>query len=201
MRSANRSRGKPPPTRSGAACSGKNSKSPPSSPDAINRPLTRIRHGDSRHRNRNAQYLAGPSSKDFQALTPTKRGPKAAVRGPLAAELAQAKRENARLEQRLERAEAIIEIQKKLQRCWVFRWRLQTATTCHDGRDRLFGTKAGSDRRRLRGHERVARQHLPSARRSGPTTRHASPQAEPTARAGGAGTPSRARPSARAALC
>src|SRR5271155_4920159 len=31
------------------------------------------------------------------ALTPTKRGPKAAVRGPLAAELAQAKRENAHL--------------------------------------------------------------------------------------------------------
>src|SRR5271157_6039915 len=28
-------------------------------PDAINRPLTRIRHGDSRHRNRNAQYLVG----------------------------------------------------------------------------------------------------------------------------------------------
>src|SRR5271155_1557249 len=69
MRSANRSRGKPPPTRSGAACSGKNSNSPPSSPDAINRPLTRIRHGDSRHRNRNAQYLVGPSSKDFQALS------------------------------------------------------------------------------------------------------------------------------------
>src|ERR1700693_1414140 len=68
MRSANRSRGKPPPMRSGAACSGKNSNSPPSSPDAINRPLTRIRHGDSRHRNRNAQYLVGPSSKDFQAL-------------------------------------------------------------------------------------------------------------------------------------
>src|SRR6516162_5789518 len=67
MRSANRSRGNPPPTRSGTACSGKKSNSP-SSPDAINRPLTRIRHGDSRHRNRNAQYLVGPSSKDFQAL-------------------------------------------------------------------------------------------------------------------------------------
>src|SRR5271169_4631784 len=43
------------------------------------------------------------------ALTPIKRGPKSAVRSP---ELAQAKRENARLERRLERAEAIIEIQK-----------------------------------------------------------------------------------------
>jgi hypothetical protein len=51
-----------------SACSGKKSNSPSSSPDAINRPLTRIRHDDSRHRNRNAQYLVGPSSKDFQAL-------------------------------------------------------------------------------------------------------------------------------------
>ena len=33
---------------------------------------------------------------------------------PLAAELAEAKRENARLGRRLERAEAIIEIQKKV---------------------------------------------------------------------------------------
>jgi hypothetical protein len=32
--------------------------------------MTRIRQGDSRHRNRNAQYLVGPSSKDFQALRP-----------------------------------------------------------------------------------------------------------------------------------
>jgi len=46
------------------------------------------------------------------ALTPTKRGPKSAVRSPLAAELARAKRENAHLGRRLERAEAIIEIQK-----------------------------------------------------------------------------------------
>src|SRR5271156_5826330 len=48
------------------------------------------------------------------ALTPTKRGPKPAVRSPLAAELAQAKRENAHLGRRLERAEAIIEIQKNV---------------------------------------------------------------------------------------
>lgn len=48
------------------------------------------------------------------ALTPAKRGPKPAVRNPLTAELAQAKRENARLGRRLERAEAIIEIQKKV---------------------------------------------------------------------------------------
>jgi transposase len=48
------------------------------------------------------------------ALRPTKRGPKSAARNPLAAELAQAKRENARLERRLEHAEAIIGIQKKV---------------------------------------------------------------------------------------
>jgi len=48
------------------------------------------------------------------ALSPAKRGPKPTARNPLAAELAQAKRENARLGRRLEHAEAIIEIQKKV---------------------------------------------------------------------------------------
>ena len=48
------------------------------------------------------------------ALTPAKRGPKRAPGNPLAAELAQAKRENARLGRRLEHAEAIIDIQKKV---------------------------------------------------------------------------------------
>jgi len=47
-------------------------------------------------------------------LTPVKRGPKPAPRNPLTAELAQAKRENARLSRRLEHAEAIIAIQKKV---------------------------------------------------------------------------------------
>jgi transposase-like protein len=48
------------------------------------------------------------------ALTPAKRGPKRAPGNPLAAELAKAKRENARLGRRLEQAEAIIDIQKKV---------------------------------------------------------------------------------------
>ena len=48
------------------------------------------------------------------ARTPVKRGPKPAPRNPMAAELAQAKRENARLVRRLEHAEAIIAIQKKV---------------------------------------------------------------------------------------
>src|SRR5450830_622826 len=42
------------------------------------------------------------------------RGPKRAVLNPLAAELARARRENARLGRRLEHAEAIIEVQKKV---------------------------------------------------------------------------------------
>ena len=48
------------------------------------------------------------------ALTPARRGPKAGELNPLAAELAKAQRENARLQQRLERAEAIIDLQKTI---------------------------------------------------------------------------------------
>ena len=50
----------------------------------------------------------------FQALSPAKRGPKTAEPNPLAAELALSRRDNLRLKLRLERAEAIIEIQKKV---------------------------------------------------------------------------------------
>ncbi len=56
------------------------------------------------------QRLAGA----YGALTPAKRGPKLQHLNPLAAELAGAKRENARLQWRLDRAEAIIELQKKV---------------------------------------------------------------------------------------
>src|SRR5471030_1763949 len=48
------------------------------------------------------------------ALTASKRGPKAPPANPLATELAHARRDNVRLQQRLERAEAIIGLQKKL---------------------------------------------------------------------------------------
>jgi transposase len=50
----------------------------------------------------------------FKGLTPANRGPKAAPANPLAAELARAQREVAQLKQKLERAEAIIDLQKKL---------------------------------------------------------------------------------------
>src|SRR5471030_2002340 len=47
------------------------------------------------------------------ALTPSKRGLKPPRPNPLATELASARRDNIRLQQRLVRAEAIIELQKK----------------------------------------------------------------------------------------
>lgn len=50
----------------------------------------------------------------FAALKPLRRGPRSAETIPAATELAQVRRENARLRQRLERAEAIIDIQKKV---------------------------------------------------------------------------------------
>jgi transposase len=61
------------------------------------------------------QRAAGMVNK---GLTPAKRGPRAAKPSPEAVELAQLRREHARLQQRLDRAEAIIDLQKKLQSCW-----------------------------------------------------------------------------------
>ncbi len=48
------------------------------------------------------------------ALAPQRRGPKPAPRDPVQDELAQLRKENARLQARLTRAEAIIEVQKKV---------------------------------------------------------------------------------------
>jgi transposase-like protein len=50
----------------------------------------------------------------LQALTPAKRGPMAAAVKPLTARLADLERENARLARQLARAEAIIDLQKKV---------------------------------------------------------------------------------------
>lgn len=50
----------------------------------------------------------------YAALKPLRRGPNSAAPNPVNAELAKANRENARLRQRLEQAEAIIGIQKKV---------------------------------------------------------------------------------------
>jgi transposase len=50
----------------------------------------------------------------FDALAPAKRGPKTTEPNPLTAELTLLRRDNARLSLRLTRAEAIIELQKKV---------------------------------------------------------------------------------------
>ena len=50
----------------------------------------------------------------FGALTPSRRGPKAAEPNPLAAEVALLQKNNAHLTRRLARADAIIAVQKKL---------------------------------------------------------------------------------------
>lgn len=50
----------------------------------------------------------------FEALKPLRRGPKPEVAEPADVDLGQLRRENARLRQRLEHAEAIIGIQKKV---------------------------------------------------------------------------------------
>ena len=50
----------------------------------------------------------------FSALAPGKRGPKTAEPNPLTTEMALLERDNAKLTRRLERAEAIIDIQKKV---------------------------------------------------------------------------------------
>ena len=55
------------------------------------------------------------------ALKPGKRGPKTGDANPLSAGVVSLQRENARLTRCLTRAEAIIEIQKKLLRCWASR--------------------------------------------------------------------------------
>ncbi len=57
----------------------------------------------------------------FTALVPGKRGPKATDPSPLSAEVTALQSDNARLALRLTRAEAIIDIQKKLRRCWASR--------------------------------------------------------------------------------
>lgn len=63
----------------------------------------------------------------FEALKPQRRGPRPEVAKP-AADLDQLRRENARLRQRLEHAEAIIEIQKKVAALLA----MPMATTEHD---------------------------------------------------------------------
>ena len=90
------------------------------------------------------------------ALQPRPRGPEKAAVNPLQADLAKANRENAALRRRLDQAEAIIVLQKKLQRCWT-RWgRRPAAAASRDGRRRGFDAGQRPDHGCLRGARGVA---------------------------------------------
>src|ERR1019366_1419776 len=87
------------------------SAAPAASPELLDRPRRRTFTAQDKLRILGeADRAAGA----FEALSPAKRGPKTTEPNPLAAELALSRRDNLRLKQRLERAEAIIEIQKKV---------------------------------------------------------------------------------------
>jgi len=128
----------------------------------------------------------------FGALTPVKRGPKIAEPNPLAAEVALLQRENARLTLRLKRAEAVMEVQKKLRSCWASRWRPTTASL--DRRDRRTGAGRWHDGCSLCGTRGLTRQRATPARPSGRTGGGSSPAAtsgtgfERSATASSAGT-------------
>ena len=79
----------------------------------------------------------------YAGLSPVKCGPKPVPAHPLSAEHARLQRDYKRLEKRLERAEAVIDIQKKLLCCWACRSR---TTSNRDG-------TAGCTEARLR-HDR-----------------------------------------------
>jgi len=92
------------------------------------------------------------------ALQPRRRGPEKAPINPLQADLTKANRENAALRRRLEQAEAIIAIQKKLQPCWT-RWiRRPPAAANRDGCGCRFAPVQWPDHGRLRGAGGVAGQ-------------------------------------------
>ena len=132
----------------------------------------------------------------YGALVPGKRGPKLAEPNPFAIELAMSRRDNARLTQRLARAEAITDIQKKSRRCWASRWR--PATACLDRRRR--GARAGRwhDRRGLRRARGFACHSATKARPAGrsagdlPSKAPIGPGADRSATAGGVGSAARA---------
>ncbi len=97
------------------------------------------------------QRAAGMSG----ALQPRPRGPVKAAANPLQAELTKANREVAALRRRLDQAEAIIAIQKKLRHCWT-RWiRRPRAAANHDGRGCFFARRQPADLGGLRDAECV----------------------------------------------
>lgn len=69
---------------------------------------------------------------ELKALATRRRGRKPNPVDPRDKEIERLKRENAWLNQRADRAEAIIEVQKKSRSCWRFSCRPKTGTTSHD---------------------------------------------------------------------
>jgi transposase-like protein len=61
-----------------------------------------------------SRWRRARSRGELEGLSPQKRGPKPAADAALTREVARLRRENERLEKRLEQAETIIEVQKKL---------------------------------------------------------------------------------------
>src|SRR3954463_8847440 len=125
------------------------------------------------------------------ALTPARRGPKVSQPNPLAAELAKARQENARLRQRLERAEAIIDLQKKLHTCWGLRSIRATAPADPDGQRPC--PAAG---RRLHRPGAVARHRSAPAPPPAPAAGRTGAPSQPAPCADGRRTTGRARPAA-----
>src|SRR3954453_4335985 len=134
------------------------------------------------------------------ALTPARRGPKVSQPHPLTAELAKARQENAQLRQRLERAEAIIDLQKKLHTCWRLRSIRATAPADPDGRRPCPAAGGRHHGRRLHRPGAVARQRPAPACSPDPAAGRTGAPPQSASRADGRRTTVRARPAARAAL-
>ena len=80
----------------------------------------------------------------LQALTPRKRGRKAKPVNPLDRQLRQVEAENRKLKRKLEKFEAMLDLQKKSRNCWESLWRAAKRTeTRADGRSFAILTSHG----------------------------------------------------------
>lgn len=132
------------------------------------------------------------------ALAPARRGPKIALPNPLAAELAAAQKENARLARQLARAETIVDIQKKWRPCWLSH-RCRTISRL----DRRCGgapARKSHDASGLHRARRLTRNRDAPAYPPGRTARNPTPAAEAGSRPDRTTREGGARPAARTTL-
>ena len=134
------------------------------------------------------------------ALTPARRGPQPVPPRPLAAELAAAQRDNAQLRHRLDRAEAIIAVQKNLRPCWAYPSRRPSQTARPDGCAGRGIAGQGRPRRHLHRSWPVARQPAPQPQTPVLATARPAAPTQPAKGAAGRIAPSRARPAPLAPL-